>query len=69
VADLQARLHEALTAQFSQEMSRSEQAMQEAIQPYTRFIRTEREKLTSIASDLTKIEQEMRTLRARIEAL
>ena len=69
VADLQTRLHEALTAQFSQEMSRSEQAMQEAIQPYTRFIRTEREKLTSIASDLTKIEQEMRTLRARIEAL
>ncbi len=69
VADLQTRLHEALTAQFGQEMSRSEQAMQEAIQPYTRFIRTEREKLTSIASDLTKIEQEMRTLRARIEAL
>jgi hypothetical protein len=28
--------------------------MQEAIQPYTRFIRTEREKLTGIASDLTK---------------
>lgn len=69
VADLQQRLHEALSAQFEQEMSRSRQAMQEAIQPYTRFIRNEREKLTGIAGDLTGIEQEMRTLRAKIEAL
>lgn len=69
VADLQTRLHEALSAQFEQEMSRSKQAMQEAIQPYTRFIRSEREKLTGIADDLNGIEQEMRTLRAKIEAL
>lgn len=69
VADLQTRLHEALSAQFEQEMSRSQQAMQEAIQPYTRFIHNEREKLTGIASDLSGIEQEMRTLRAKIEAL
>ncbi len=69
VADLQTRLHEALSTQFEQEMDRSQQAMQEAIQPYTRFIRSEREKLTSIAGDLSGIEQEMRTLRTKIEAL
>ncbi len=69
VADLQARLHEALSTQFEQEMSRSRQAMQEAIQSYTRFIRSEREKLTSIAGNLDGIEQEMRTLRAKIDAL
>ena len=69
VADLQQRLHEALSAQFEQEMGRSQQAMQEAIQPYTRFIRNEREKLTGIAGNLTGIEHEMRTLRAKIEAL
>jgi small GTP-binding protein len=69
VADLQQRLHEALTLQFEQEMSRSRQALQEAIQPYTRFIRNEREKLTGIAGDLSGIEQEMGTLRAKIEAL
>lgn len=69
VADLQQRLHEALSAQFEQEMSRSRQAMQEAIQPYTRFIRNEREKLTGIAGNLDEIEQEMRTLRAKIDAL
>jgi len=69
VADLQQRLHETLSAQFEQEMSRSRQAMQEAIQPYTRFIRNEQEKLTGIASNLAGIEQEMRTLRAKIDAL
>jgi small GTP-binding protein len=69
VADLQARLHEALSAQFEQEMSRSSQAVQEAIQPYTRFIRNEREKLTTIAGNLDEIEQEMRTLRVKIDAL
>ncbi len=69
VADLQNRLHEALSSQFEQEMSRSQQAMQEAIQPYTRFIRSEREKLTGIAGNLNDLEQEMRTLRAKIDAL
>ncbi len=69
VADLQNRLHEALSSQFEQELSRSQQAMQEAIQPYTRFIRSEREKLTVIAGNLGEIEQEMRTLRAKIDAL
>lgn len=69
VADLQQRLHEALSAQFEQEMGRSRQAMQEAIQPYTRFIRNEREKLTGIAGELAQIEQEMRALRTKVEAL
>lgn len=69
VADLQQRLHQALSTQFEQEMSRSHQAVQEAVQPYTRFIRNEREKLTSIAGDLKGIEEEMRTLRAKIDAL
>lgn len=69
VADLQQRLHQALSAQFEQEMSRSKQAIQEAIQPYTRFIRNEREKLNGIAGELNGIEQEMRTLHARVEAL
>lgn len=69
VADLQQRLHQALSTQFEQEMSRSHQAVQEAVQPYTRFIRNEREKLTSIAGELKGIEEEMRTLRAKIDAL
>ncbi|MER2598138.1 MAG: dynamin family protein [Caldilineales bacterium] len=69
VSELQGNLHETLSAQFEKELARSRQAMQEAIQPYTRFIRNEREKLTAINSELATLEQAMRTLHAKIEAL
>lgn len=69
VAELQARLGASLTDQFEAELSRSTQSIQEAIQPYTRFVRTEREKLTGVAGDLADIEQRLRALRAEIEAL
>lgn len=69
VAELQARLAASLTGQFETELSRSTQSIQEAIQPYTRFVRTEREKLTAVAGDLADIEQRLRALRAEIEAL
>ncbi|MCB0042065.1 MAG: dynamin family protein [Caldilinea sp.] len=69
VADLQERLHSALSMQFEKELTRSIQEIREAVEPYTRFIRNEREKLTAISQDLTSIEQETRTLQARIAAL
>lgn len=69
VAELQTRLAASLTDQFEAELSRSTQSIQEAIQPYTRFVRTEREKLTAVAGDLADIEQRLRALRAEIEAL
>lgn len=69
VGDLQQQLHDTLSAQFEQEMARSHQAMQEAIQPYTRFIRSEREKLTAINGELGQLGQAMNTLRAKIETL
>lgn len=69
VADLQQRLAASITGQFEQELGRSTQTIQEAIEPYTRFVRKEREKLTGIAGNLDGIEQEMRTLRAKIESL
>ena len=43
--------------------------IREAVEPYTRFIRNEREKLTAISQDMARIEQETRTLQARIAAL
>lgn len=69
VADLQGRLHESLSAQFEQELARSLQNIREAIEPYTRFVRSEREKLNAIAVDLDGIEREIGTLRAKIETL
>ena len=55
--------------QFELELGRSQQSIREAIEPYTRFVRNEREKLTGIASNLEGVEREIRNLRARIEAL
>lgn len=69
VADLQERLHNALSLQFEKELVRSVQEIREAVEPYTRFIRNERSKLTAISQDLASIEQEARSLQARIEAL
>ena len=42
VADLQERLHNALSLQFEKELIRSVQEIREAVEPYTRFIRNER---------------------------
>ncbi len=69
VADLQQQLRSSLSTQFEQELGRSQQSIREAIEPYTRFVRNEREKLVGIAGELGEIEQEMRTLRAKIDAL
>ncbi|MCB0255472.1 MAG: dynamin family protein [Anaerolineae bacterium] len=69
VADLQERLHEALSQQFEQELARFIQGVREAVQPYTRFIGNEREKLTGIGQDLDDLGQETRNLQAKVEAL
>ena len=69
VTELQQQLRVSLSAQFEQELSKSQQNIREAIEPYTRFVRNEREKLVGIAGELGAIEQEMRTLRAKIDGL
>lgn len=69
VADLQQRLGASISGQFEQELGRSTQTIREAIEPYTRFVGTERAKLSGIADNLGQIDQEMRTLRAQIDAL
>ncbi|MEA3337589.1 MAG: dynamin family protein [Chloroflexota bacterium] len=69
VLDLQTQLHEALTTQFEQELSRSVQLINEAIQPYTRFVRSEREKLVDVNEEMASIGAELNHLRAQIEAL
>jgi small GTP-binding protein len=60
------RLMGALTGQFEREAQRSAQRMQEAVGPYTRFVRSERERLTSTRDDLRRIAGEMERLRAAI---
>jgi hypothetical protein len=66
---LRADLHEALNKQFEDELARSVQEIREAIAPYTRFVRTEQEKLLYVQQSLTEIETEIFELRKSIERL
>jgi hypothetical protein len=56
----------ALTAQFDREVERSAQKVQESVAPYTRFVRSERERLTSTREDLRRIRTELQRLQAAI---
>ncbi len=56
----------ALTGQFDREVERGAQKVQEAVGPYTRFVRGERDRLTSTREDLRRIRIELERLRAAI---
>jgi small GTP-binding protein len=56
----------ALTSQFDREVERSAQKVQEAVGPYTRFVRGERERLTATREELRRIRTEIERLRAAI---
>jgi hypothetical protein len=58
-----------LTGQFDRELERSLQRINEAIAPYTRFIRAEHERLTGSHDEMTRIREGLARLKARIEAI
>jgi small GTP-binding protein len=58
-----------LSNQFDREMKQSIARIQEAIAPYTRFIRAERDRLTESREELTRLLQSVDQLKARIESL
>ena len=55
-----------MTAQFERELAHSIQRIQEAVAPYTRFIRAEREKLEEVQANLGEVESALKLLRARV---
>ncbi len=61
------RLSEALHAQFSREIGRSGERIQESIAPYSRFVRSEGEKLRTTEQELQEIAASLASLQARIE--
>lgn len=63
ISVLRNSLDTAITMQFETELADSIQRMREAISPYTRFVRTEREKLERISGDMEIIRQELARLR------
>ena len=66
VEAMRKRLMEALTAQFDHELAHSLARIREAISPYTRFVRAERERLTEVRRDLRRIGDGLERIRVEL---
>ncbi|MGN6813030.1 MAG: dynamin family protein [Thermomicrobiales bacterium] len=64
---LRERLMTTLREQFQTELDRSISRIREAIAPYTRFVRAERDKATRLHDELTDIAADVRRLRVGLE--
>ena len=69
INDLRQRLDVAISRQFDAELAQSVQRIREAIAPYTRFVRVEREKLSVLADTLRDAEQQLRQLQHDVQEL
>jgi small GTP-binding protein len=67
IADVRARLSDALRKQFAGEIQRSGDRIRESIAPYSRFIRAEGDKLKEVDAELKEISGSLASLRGRIE--
>ncbi|MBE2240582.1 MAG: dynamin family protein [Caldilineaceae bacterium] len=61
---LRQQLNETLTRQFERELTDGMQRMREAIAPYTRFVRVEREKLDRVTGEMERLRRELSDIRA-----
>ncbi len=69
IGTMRQQLMSALTGQFDRELERSLHRINEAIAPYTRFIRAERDRLAETRDELTGIKEQLARLRAQIKAM
>jgi small GTP-binding protein len=69
IASLRAQLTQSLRTQFEREIKQSLQQIMEAIAPYTRFVRSERDKLLQIQTKLEGLKSEMNRLKGMLEGL
>ena len=68
VETMRTKLLSTLVVQFEQERGRSLQRLQEAIAPYTRFVRAERERLDEAEAELARIRDGLGRIRSQIES-
>lgn len=66
IATMRQQIIAGMTTQFERELAHSIQRIQEAVAPYTRFIRAEREKLEEVQANLGEVESALKLLRARV---
>ncbi|HIE57686.1 MAG TPA: dynamin [Anaerolineales bacterium] len=67
VAEMRATLIQSLRVQFEREIQRSLRSIEEAIAPYSRFVRAERSRLTETNETLSQFKEQMERLRGQIE--
>jgi small GTP-binding protein len=66
VEKMRGRLMSAVTGQFDHELKHSVQRLREAISPYTRFVRSEKERLSEVRADLRRIRGGLERLRGEL---
>lgn len=66
--ELRTRLHTAMEEQFHKELNNSLNRVQDAIAPYTRFVRAEQKKTDAIQEQVSRLNNEVLTLKNTIEA-
>ncbi|HET7697106.1 MAG TPA: hypothetical protein VFK57_15450, partial [Vicinamibacterales bacterium] len=69
VADVRARLSNALRTQFKEEIARSTARMNDSIAPYSRFVRSEGDKLRDTETRLTALRGDLERIRQRVDQL
>lgn len=69
IEEMRTALLEGLTGQFRREMDRSLTRLREAISPYTRFVRSERDHLGRAQERLSEVQDAIESLRSQIERL
>ena len=69
VGEVREQLMSALTGQFEREMGQSLSRLQDAISPYTRFVRAERDRLGSAHEELAALRKSLDGLKARVSSI
>ena len=69
IADVRARLSSALRAQFQEEIARSTARMRDSIAPYSRFVRSEGDKLRETEDRLATLRTDLERVRQRVETM
>ncbi|MHB8598631.1 MAG: dynamin family protein [Ktedonobacteraceae bacterium] len=67
--ELRTRLHNAMNEQFRKELNASTSRVQDAVAPYTRFVRSEQQKTTAMQMQTTTLNNDLLTLKNAIENL
>ncbi len=67
--ELRMRLHSTMEEQFSKELNSALNRVQDAIAPYTRFVRAEQKKAASLQEQMKHLDNEVQTLKNEVERL